>query len=575
MTCWRTRRQVGAELDEHLGGDALALADEAEQDVLGADVVVAELQRLAQRQLEHLLGPRGERDVPGRRRAALADDLLDLAAHGLERDAEALERLGGDAFALVDQPEQDVLGADVGVVEQARFLLGEDHDPAGPVGEAFEHVRPFHERRVRVLTLPAAADPTGRSRAPSGRRGRPASGGDSVRRRRRSRLACSACPTPPTSPLLALAAMDADRERIEAAMRDAVVTPDAVPHRDRLPPDRRRRQAAAAGARGRRRPRSAGAPASRRRRARRRGLRARAPRLALPRRRDGRGRHPPRRRDRERQVGQPAGDPRRRLPAGPGVGDRRVARHRGRRPAGPHDRLAVRGPDRGAAPHLRRRPRRRPATSRRSTARRRRCSARRPASAASSPGSTAPTIDALTEYGNAYGMVFQIVDDVLDVTATDEQLGKPAGHDLVEGVYTLPVLRTLAERAQPRRRARATCSASRSSRSSATRRWRSCARTRASQSRDRHGAVYAGRRPASARRPRRHARRARPCGRPRRRSCRRRPPRRDVLSVGELGPRSTDRAAVSTRRGRRADGCAEAGRRARSRPGAGPAASWR
>ncbi len=53
-------------------------------------------------------------------------------------------------------------------------------------------------------------------------------------------------------------------------------------------------------------------------------------------------------------------------------------------------------------------------------------------------------IDALTSYGNAYGMVFQIVDDVLDLTATDEQLGKPAGHDMEEGVYTLPVIRTLA-----------------------------------------------------------------------------------------------------------------------------------
>jgi geranylgeranyl pyrophosphate synthase len=40
-------------------------------------------------------------------------------------------------------------------------------------------------------------------------------------------------------------------------------------------------------------------------------------------------------------------------------------------------------------------------------------------------------------------MVFQVVDDLLDLTATDEQLGKPAGHDMVEGVYTLPVLRTL------------------------------------------------------------------------------------------------------------------------------------
>jgi heptaprenyl diphosphate synthase len=57
-------------------------------------------------------------------------------------------------------------------------------------------------------------------------------------------------------------------------------------------------------------------------------------------------------------------------------------------------------------------------------------------------------IDALTEYGNAYGTIFQIVDDILDVTATDEQLGKPAGHDMIEGVYTLPVLRTLALRNQ-------------------------------------------------------------------------------------------------------------------------------
>lgn len=53
-------------------------------------------------------------------------------------------------------------------------------------------------------------------------------------------------------------------------------------------------------------------------------------------------------------------------------------------------------------------------------------------------------VEALTRFGGAYGMVFQIVDDILDVTATDSQLGKPAGHDMVEGVYTLPVLRTLA-----------------------------------------------------------------------------------------------------------------------------------
>ncbi len=52
-------------------------------------------------------------------------------------------------------------------------------------------------------------------------------------------------------------------------------------------------------------------------------------------------------------------------------------------------------------------------------------------------------VDRLERYGYLYGMAFQIVDDILDVVSTDEQLGKPAGHDLVEGVYTLPVLRAL------------------------------------------------------------------------------------------------------------------------------------
>src|SRR4051794_15473725 len=57
-----------------------------------------------------------------------------------------------------------------------------------------------------------------------------------------------------------------------------------------------------------------------------------------------------------------------------------------------------------------------------------------------------PDVEALTRFGLAYGMAFQIVDDVLDVTATEEELGKPAGHDLVEGVYNLPVLRALSGR---------------------------------------------------------------------------------------------------------------------------------
>ena len=59
-------------------------------------------------------------------------------------------------------------------------------------------------------------------------------------------------------------------------------------------------------------------------------------------------------------------------------------------------------------------------------------------------GADRALVEALTTFGHAFGMVFQIVDDILDLTATEAQLGKPSGHDMVEGVYTLPVIRTLA-----------------------------------------------------------------------------------------------------------------------------------
>ena len=48
--------RVGVEVEQDARGDALVLAHEAEQDVLRPDVVVAERQGLAQRELEDLLG---------------------------------------------------------------------------------------------------------------------------------------------------------------------------------------------------------------------------------------------------------------------------------------------------------------------------------------------------------------------------------------------------------------------------------------------------------------------------------------------------------------------------------------
>ena len=78
--------------------------------------------------------------MAGGRLLALADDLLNLLPHGLLADPQRLQRLGGDALALVDQAKQDVLGADVVVVEHPGLFLSQNHNPPRPVGKPLEHL---------------------------------------------------------------------------------------------------------------------------------------------------------------------------------------------------------------------------------------------------------------------------------------------------------------------------------------------------------------------------------------------------------------------------------------------------
>lgn len=51
----------------------------------------------------------------------------------------------------------------------------------------------------------------------------------------------------------------------------------------------------------------------------------------------------------------------------------------------------------------------------------------------------------LSRYGMFFGMAFQIYDDMLDYVATTKQVGKPVGHDVLSGVYTLPLLMALKD----------------------------------------------------------------------------------------------------------------------------------
>ncbi|HZV75202.1 MAG TPA: polyprenyl synthetase family protein [Conexibacter sp.] len=59
---------------------------------------------------------------------------------------------------------------------------------------------------------------------------------------------------------------------------------------------------------------------------------------------------------------------------------------------------------------------------------------------ASTAGGPTRAVDALARFGTELGIAFQIIDDVLDLYGQGHAIGKPAGSDLREGIFTLPVL---------------------------------------------------------------------------------------------------------------------------------------
>ncbi len=53
-------------------------------------------------------------------------------------------------------------------------------------------------------------------------------------------------------------------------------------------------------------------------------------------------------------------------------------------------------------------------------------------------------VEALREFGEAFGIAFQMKDDLLDVTADERSLGKPAANDLTERKTTIPLIAALS-----------------------------------------------------------------------------------------------------------------------------------
>ncbi len=59
-------------------------------------------------------------------------------------------------------------------------------------------------------------------------------------------------------------------------------------------------------------------------------------------------------------------------------------------------------------------------------------------------GGTPEEIEALRAYGDAYGIAFQMADDLLDLEADERTIGKPVGNDLTERKMTIPLILALA-----------------------------------------------------------------------------------------------------------------------------------
>jgi hypothetical protein len=120
-----------AGLGEEPDGDAVLVVAEAEEDVLGADPVVAERDRPAERRLERPLRARRERDLADRDLVAAPDDLADASPRRLEVDAV----VGEDAaMRALDRQEADeeVLRPDVVVGGGGAPRPARRRRPGGP-----------------------------------------------------------------------------------------------------------------------------------------------------------------------------------------------------------------------------------------------------------------------------------------------------------------------------------------------------------------------------------------------------------------------------------------------------------
>ncbi len=129
------------------------LAQQAEQKVFRAYIIVIQVPGFLDGVFDDFLGPGGLGQLAhGDHVRAALDQFFDFQADLAQIHVEVLQHVGADAAAFLDQAEQDVLRADVFVVEALGFLVGQGHDLARPIRKSFEHVHLLLGRQGWVPT---------------------------------------------------------------------------------------------------------------------------------------------------------------------------------------------------------------------------------------------------------------------------------------------------------------------------------------------------------------------------------------------------------------------------------------
>ena len=131
---------VDLKIFQNAGGDALTLAKQAEKNVLGADIGVLQAFGFLSGKSENFFDARSVGNVAhhlGLR--AGADLFFDLHAHGFEVEAHFLKDINGNTLSELDQPEKQMFGADIVVIEAVGFLAGEGENLLGAWSEVVHH----------------------------------------------------------------------------------------------------------------------------------------------------------------------------------------------------------------------------------------------------------------------------------------------------------------------------------------------------------------------------------------------------------------------------------------------------